>query len=310
MHQRKKQNHKACILPGGFCVQKPSAHLPVLDFTTVFSIDPYSDATPIMDASTHPEPLPVSPEDLALTHTVDIVSNSKLGWLWGKLAGKCDTVPPPGIFSQTQFQDSHGCCTEKPCIKKQEGGGSKGRDDDDEDKYLKTGDNLKSNELCPPVFYEVPFPHICHWKSWKHVAEDVSVSFLITQPFCPIYMKSTDGGSTSVYVYLIDCLIKFCLAGVFWEVMVSLNSKTVVCVICLEKPKYRCPACRVPYCTVTCFQKHKEQCNPETRPVENRTVAPVNIGSEENKDDDSSIADFLNSDEEEDRVSLQNLKFK
>uniref|UniRef100_A0A8C2QMX9 Zinc finger HIT domain-containing protein 3 n=1 Tax=Cricetulus griseus TaxID=10029 RepID=A0A8C2QMX9_CRIGR len=87
--------------------------------------------------------------------------------------------------------------------------------------------------------------------------------------------------------------------------MASLNSKTVVCVICLEKPKYRCPACRVPYCTVTCFQKHKEQCNPETRPVENRTVAPVNIGSEENKDDDSSIADFLNSDEEEDRVSLE-----
>ncbi|ERE68600.1 zinc finger HIT domain-containing protein 3 [Cricetulus griseus] len=52
-----------------------------------------------------------------------------------------------------------------------------------------------------------------------------------------------------------------------------------------------------------------EQCNPETRPAENRrTVAPVNIGSEESKDDDSSIADFLNSDEEEDRVSLQNLK--
>ncbi|XP_005076970.1 zinc finger HIT domain-containing protein 3 [Mesocricetus auratus] len=91
--------------------------------------------------------------------------------------------------------------------------------------------------------------------------------------------------------------------------MASLNSKTAVCVICLEKPKYRCPACRVPYCSVTCFQKHKEQCNPETRPAENRRiVAPVNIKSEENKDDDDSIADFLNSDEEEDRVSLQNLK--
>ncbi|CAH6775839.1 zinc finger HIT domain-containing protein 3 [Phodopus roborovskii] len=90
--------------------------------------------------------------------------------------------------------------------------------------------------------------------------------------------------------------------------MASLNSRTAVCVICLEKPKYRCPACRVPYCSVTCFQTHKEQCNPETRPVETRTVAPVNTGSEENKDDDSSIADFLNSDEEEDRVSLQNLK--
>ncbi|KAL1779373.1 zinc finger protein HIT domain-containing protein 3 [Sigmodon hispidus] len=91
--------------------------------------------------------------------------------------------------------------------------------------------------------------------------------------------------------------------------MASLNSGTVVCVICLEKPKYRCPACRVPYCSLTCFQKHKEQCNPETRPVENRRiVTPVNTGSEDNKDDDSSVGDFLNSDEEEDRVSLQRLE--
>ncbi|XP_036054267.1 zinc finger HIT domain-containing protein 3 [Onychomys torridus] len=107
--------------------------------------------------------------------------------------------------------------------------------------------------------------------------------------------------------------------------MASLNCKTVVCVICLEKPKYRCPVCRVPYCSVTCFQKHKEQCNPEIRPVENRrTVAPENTEPEENKgdavdlnkqatrdfkeNDDDSVADFLNSDEEEDRVSLQSLK--
>ncbi|XP_057630040.1 zinc finger HIT domain-containing protein 3 [Chionomys nivalis] len=91
--------------------------------------------------------------------------------------------------------------------------------------------------------------------------------------------------------------------------MASLNSKTAVCVVCLEKPKYRCPACRVPYCSVACFQKHKEQCSPETRPVENRrTVAPVTTRSEGDKDDDSSVADFLNSDEEEDRVSLQKLR--
>nr|XP_020026686.1 zinc finger HIT domain-containing protein 3 isoform X1 [Castor canadensis] len=112
--------------------------------------------------------------------------------------------------------------------------------------------------------------------------------------------------------------------------MASLSCSTVVCVICLEKPKYRCPACRVPYCSVTCFQKHKEQCKRETRPVEKRSAAPVKtLKPEENKvrihvlafhessavdcalyssDDDDSIADFLNSDEEEDRVSFQNLK--
>ncbi|XP_071459663.1 zinc finger HIT domain-containing protein 3 isoform X2 [Marmota flaviventris] len=92
--------------------------------------------------------------------------------------------------------------------------------------------------------------------------------------------------------------------------MASFKCSTVVCVICSEKPKYRCPACCVPYCSVTCFQKHKEQCNPETRPIKNkRSAAPVKTTQpEENKDDDSSIADFLDSDEEEDRVSLQNLK--
>ncbi|XP_076792235.1 zinc finger HIT domain-containing protein 3 isoform X2 [Arvicanthis niloticus] len=55
------------------------------------------------------------------------------------------------------------------------------------------------------------------------------------------------------------------------------------------------------------FMSISEQCNSEARPVEKkRTVAPAR--SEENRDDDSSVADFLNSDEEEDRVSLQNLK--
>ncbi|XP_060243081.1 zinc finger HIT domain-containing protein 3 [Meriones unguiculatus] len=90
--------------------------------------------------------------------------------------------------------------------------------------------------------------------------------------------------------------------------MASLNSATAVCVICLEKPKYRCPACCMPYCSLSCFRKHKEQCNPETRPAAKKgTVTPVNTRSEEDKDD-SSVADFLNSDEEEDRVSLQDLK--
>ncbi|KFO38431.1 zinc finger HIT domain-containing protein 3-like [Fukomys damarensis] len=63
-------------------------------------------------------------------------------------------------------------------------------------------------------------------------------------------------------------------------------------------------------CSVTCFKKHKEQCNLETRPVEKKRSAPPVKATqpEENRDDDSSVADFLNSDEEEDRVSLQNLK--
>ncbi|XP_024613485.1 zinc finger HIT domain-containing protein 3 isoform X1 [Neophocaena asiaeorientalis asiaeorientalis] len=94
--------------------------------------------------------------------------------------------------------------------------------------------------------------------------------------------------------------------------MASLSCSTAVCVICLEKPKYRCPACRVPYCSLTCFREHKEQCNPETHPVKkeirSHLTAEIKKPVENTDDDDDSVADFLNSDEEEDRVSLQNLK--
>ncbi|XP_068834567.1 zinc finger HIT domain-containing protein 3 isoform X2 [Capricornis sumatraensis] len=94
--------------------------------------------------------------------------------------------------------------------------------------------------------------------------------------------------------------------------MASLSCGTAVCVVCLEKPKYRCPSCRVPYCSLPCFRRHKEQCKPAAGPVEKKirsaltaiTQKPV----ENEDDDDDSVADFLDSDEEEDRVSLQNLK--
>ncbi|XP_030150731.1 zinc finger HIT domain-containing protein 3 [Lynx canadensis] len=56
--------------------------------------------------------------------------------------------------------------------------------------------------------------------------------------------------------------------------MASLNSSAVVCVICLEKPKYRCPACRVPYCSVGCFRKHKVRpCPPPPPPPNSRVLA-------------------------------------
>ncbi|XP_006832415.1 PREDICTED: zinc finger HIT domain-containing protein 3 isoform X3 [Chrysochloris asiatica] len=61
--------------------------------------------------------------------------------------------------------------------------------------------------------------------------------------------------------------------------MTSLNCRTVVCVVCLEKPKYRCPACRVPYCSVTCFRKHKEQCNFETHPVKKKSCLSLSTNT-------------------------------
>ncbi|XP_064438352.1 zinc finger HIT domain-containing protein 3 isoform X2 [Mirounga angustirostris] len=78
--------------------------------------------------------------------------------------------------------------------------------------------------------------------------------------------------------------------------MASLNCSAVVCVICLEKPKYRCPACRVPYCSVTCFRKHKEQCNPETRSTEKKVRSAVTaktIKPAENKGESAALRSLL-----------------
>ncbi|XP_068822710.1 zinc finger HIT domain-containing protein 3-like isoform X2 [Capricornis sumatraensis] len=52
--------------------------------------------------------------------------------------------------------------------------------------------------------------------------------------------------------------------------MASLSCGTTVCVICLEKPKYRCLACRVPYCSLPGFWKHKGKCKPATGLVEKK----------------------------------------
>ncbi|OWK14898.1 ZNHIT3, partial [Cervus elaphus hippelaphus] len=54
------------------------------------------------------------------------------------------------------------------------------------------------------------------------------------------------------------------------------------------------------------------QCKPATGPVEKKIRSALTAKTkkpvENEDDDDDSVADFLNSDEEEDRVSLQNLK--
>ncbi|XP_070334713.1 zinc finger HIT domain-containing protein 3 isoform X1 [Odocoileus virginianus] len=55
-----------------------------------------------------------------------------------------------------------------------------------------------------------------------------------------------------------------------------------------------------------------EQCKPAAGPVEKKIRSALTAKTkkpvENEDDDDDSVADFLNSDEEEDRVSLQNLK--
>ncbi|XP_020847467.1 zinc finger HIT domain-containing protein 3 [Phascolarctos cinereus] len=82
-----------------------------------------------------------------------------------------------------------------------------------------------------------------------------------------------------------------------------------VCSECEEVPKYRCPACRVPYCSVPCYKKHKEQCKP-SHVVKNGDSDThfVKTKISEDKGSDWSVADILDSDDEKDRVSVGKLK--
>ncbi|CAI9151801.1 unnamed protein product [Rangifer tarandus platyrhynchus] len=57
--------------------------------------------------------------------------------------------------------------------------------------------------------------------------------------------------------------------------MASLSCCTALCcVTCLEKPKHRCPACRVPHCSLPRFRKHKEQCKRESAALRRLMLNP------------------------------------
>lgn len=67
------------------------------------------------------------------------------------------------------------------------------------------------------------------------------------------------------------------------------------CKICNEaKSKYKCPACLVPYCSLTCFKKHKETPCATTKPVsgeETTNPSPVRVSSDEQRTNPLSLVE-------------------
>ncbi|XP_028937478.1 zinc finger HIT domain-containing protein 3 [Ornithorhynchus anatinus] len=84
------------------------------------------------------------------------------------------------------------------------------------------------------------------------------------------------------------------------------------CVVCGGgRPNYRCPPCRQPYCSVPCYKKHKEQCNPTPAQASEKIIPGTSPNARipkplEDKGDKWSA--LLTSDDEEDRISIQKLK--
>ncbi|BES95792.1 unnamed protein product [Nesidiocoris tenuis] len=58
--------------------------------------------------------------------------------------------------------------------------------------------------------------------------------------------------------------------------------KVVECVVCLknENIRYKCPACRSPYCSVACCKEHKLNCSSSSSTVDERNP-DSNISTEE-----------------------------
>ncbi|XP_019401199.1 PREDICTED: zinc finger HIT domain-containing protein 3 isoform X2 [Crocodylus porosus] len=83
------------------------------------------------------------------------------------------------------------------------------------------------------------------------------------------------------------------------------------CGVCgAAAPKYRCPRCREPYCSVPCCRQHKEQCAARRDPSADSppTSQQPGAGTSGTPGNSWSVEDILTDSDEQDRVPLQKLK--
>ncbi|XP_072302731.1 zinc finger HIT domain-containing protein 3 [Eucyclogobius newberryi] len=78
-----------------------------------------------------------------------------------------------------------------------------------------------------------------------------------------------------------------------------------VCRVCTEQtPNYRCPTCKIRYCSLVCYKKHKETCLPANSPpaltiYENKPTIST---------DQWNVDDLLHEDDIIDKVPLDRLQ--
>ncbi|CAF98535.1 unnamed protein product [Tetraodon nigroviridis] len=75
-----------------------------------------------------------------------------------------------------------------------------------------------------------------------------------------------------------------------------------ICNVCSEQtPKYRCPACKIRYCSLVCYKKHKEVCVPSEQQSPSEPTVDLNT-------DPWTVEDLLDEDDVTDKVPLQRLQ--
>ncbi|KAK2828790.1 hypothetical protein Q5P01_019824 [Channa striata] len=77
-----------------------------------------------------------------------------------------------------------------------------------------------------------------------------------------------------------------------------------LCNVCSdETPKYRCPACKIRYCSLGCYKKHKDTCLPVEQPK-----PPVAEAKDALDKEPWAVDDLLHEDDIIDKVPLQRLQ--
>ncbi|XP_022062786.2 zinc finger HIT domain-containing protein 3 [Acanthochromis polyacanthus] len=77
-----------------------------------------------------------------------------------------------------------------------------------------------------------------------------------------------------------------------------------VCNVCSKQtPKYRCPACKIRYCSLGCYKRHKDTCLPAEKPPSLSPEAKDAVSTES-----WSVDDLLHEDDIIDKVPLQRLQ--
>ncbi|XP_026184456.1 zinc finger HIT domain-containing protein 3 [Mastacembelus armatus] len=77
-----------------------------------------------------------------------------------------------------------------------------------------------------------------------------------------------------------------------------------LCNVCNEEtPKYRCPACKIRYCSLGCYKRHKDTCLPAEQPTPSVPEAKNGVSSEP-----WTVDDLLHEDDIIDKVPLDRLQ--
>ncbi|XP_073697499.1 zinc finger HIT domain-containing protein 3-like [Garra rufa] len=80
-----------------------------------------------------------------------------------------------------------------------------------------------------------------------------------------------------------------------------------LCGVCSEHvPKYRCPACRIRYCSVSCFKRHKD--DDSCHPVKESDPASSSSTPVTSAEQPWTVEDLLDENSQTDKVPLQKLQ--